>query len=158
VKDKKVSQYSGGSAVNARRSAALALAIILFGSSLAAFLTLEPASTVLAGASVPAGSTTLRIPLVVRSSCPTSVQLLSAWRKRPGIMTTDSKVTGFSYRACWRNWVIAAPIAVPQGNGYFYFSRTPILHGLSASETVAFNRQVCANPSALKRWGEPGLC
>jgi hypothetical protein len=92
------------------------------------------------------------------SGCPTSIQIFTAWHKRPGIMVTHSKVTGFAYRACWRNWVIAVPIATPEGNGYFYFSRSPILHGLSASELVQFNRQLCANPNGFKKWGEPGMC
>jgi hypothetical protein len=92
------------------------------------------------------------------SGCPKSAQLLLAWRKHRGIMTTNSRITGFSHIACWRNWVIAAPIGVPEGNGLFEFNSIPTLHGLSSTELTQFNLQVCADASALKKWGEPGMC
>jgi hypothetical protein len=106
-------------------------------------------STSSAGKTAPAKTT---------SECPTSGQLLTAWRKSRGIMLTSSRVKGFTHITCWRNWVIAAPIAVPEGNGLFEFNRTPTLHGLTATEVDEFDRQVCANAVAYKKWYLPGMC
>ena len=92
------------------------------------------------------------------SGCPASSQLVSAWRKHRGVMVTNAHITGFAHIACWRNWVIALPIALPEGNGLFEFSKTPILHGLTATELTQFNRQVCANAIARKKWSVPGMC
>jgi hypothetical protein len=81
-------------------------------------------------------------------SCPSSARVLAAWNKSHGVNTTNSKVTGFSSPGCWKNWVVASPIAMPQGNGYFYFDQTPSLHSDSARELQDFYREVCATPSA----------
>jgi hypothetical protein len=101
-----------------------------------------------------------KVAQVVRSDCPSSLQILRAWRKSPGVNIPASfvQITGFSIPSCWKNWVVATPVASPQGNGLFFFSQVPILHGLTGSEITTFYSQVCADPSAPMFMKEPGMC
>jgi hypothetical protein len=97
-------------------------------------------------------------------NCPTAIDVFDAWRRSPGIdrVSSNVKVKGFSTPACWKNWVFATPIANPQGNGYFTFSVTGTLHGVSSAELSQLDAQVCAQLNSSYYAGEylddPGYC
>jgi len=94
------------------------------------------------------------------ASCPSSAQLLTSWHQDPGVNAAPSyeRLTGFRGIHCWLNWVFAVPVASPGGNGTFYFSTLPTLHGLSTEELTQMDQELCTDPSAPKSLIDPGIC
>jgi hypothetical protein len=101
------------------------------------------------GATSTTAPTTLP-PITTTLSCPTPDEVLAAWNASPGINAAAQSVTGFQNIQCWSNWVIASPTG--NGNGFFTFSQTSGLHGVSAEEAQEFTTDVCSDSSSPTGW------
>ena len=87
------------------------------------------------------------------TSCPTSSELLTAWKASPGTNAAvpGAVITGFGGITCWKNWV-AAGAQSSDGNGEFFFSQTGGLHSVSATEAAELHTAVCSDPTSPADW------
>jgi hypothetical protein len=91
-------------------------------------------------------------------SCPSSSQLLAAWRGatsnvKQSWAAPTSDISGFTSVRCWNGWVVAAPVG--NGNGTFVFSQAGGLHLLSPEELQDFSQTVCASLDSPAGWKNP---
>ena len=91
-------------------------------------------------------------------ACPTSTQLMRAWRSAPASTQQawagpGAVVTGFHNRECWQDWVVAG--VVGNGNGAFVFSQSGGLHLFPELSLQQFHDAVCPAPQAPSSWRNP---
>jgi hypothetical protein len=90
--------------------------------------------------------------------CPTSDQLMTAWRAAPagsrqGWAASENSVTSFDNIQCWNDWVVGG--VVGSGNGAFVFSQTGGLHLFPESDLQQFDDSVCPDAQAPVAWKNP---